>query len=518
MNAQPDSQKSPLKVVPPNAAKPETPPTPQAEPVPETQSGNSRRWAIVGAALIGIGALGFVPLPNHVTGDSTVESRQNARQKVSAPESGLVRLRVRQRDRVQVGDVIAEIESRELDDRMAEIERSLQQEAGYLREARQNLQITEAQLRTAEQAFFNAERRLNRHEADLNAIAGGGLPQTRQVERQIEGLGAEIAGSEAEVERLQAEIAGLEQQQENFTAQLEFLYQEQARLDGIVEGLQEALERGAISSGSPQVMNIESERSRIRLQIDQKIDEIEQNDSRIVQLRRQIDTQRSQSSQLDRRIAANEEQIRTVAWEFDRDRLDVRDEYDSRLADYNTASEEVTAALTKVQNHQANIATLEDDLAELQERQSELTLTAEISGIVVTDGLDLRDGAFLPAGEEILSIVNLEDVEAIAQIDQADKKLVKFGQEARFRVPNQGNQTYPARVEAIPPNINSETPGAKPVFEVTLSIDNSDGFLLLNAAGHVQIETEPRNLYQKMQHQFGKLVDLPRYFPWLADS
>lgn len=528
MTARPDPQtpaaNSPLQVVPPNQTPPQAsdrpataPPTPSE---PDAKPDRSRRWAIVGATAIGLGVLGFVPLPNYVTGEATIESRENERQKVTVPpEAGIVHLKVRQNDRVRPGDVVAEIENRELEDRLAEVERSLQQEQSNLRIARQELDVAQAQLSAAEWETANAERRLDRHRSDTAALtAGTGLPQSRQVERQMEGMTYEIAGYQDEVARLEREISEIEARQQALSGELNLLYRDVDTAQASLDNLNTLVSEGGLARDGILINERRNRLSDLQRQVVQKEGERQQNAARIAQIQQQIARTRNQASQVERQVAARGEQIEEVQWQFDRDELDVRDRYESRMAARMSVSEEVEAAALRVQTHEAAIDALDEQLSELQARKDSLTLRATTPGTVFTQGLDLRDGSYLNAGEEILSIVDLDNLDAKVQVDQGDKNLVDVGQPGQFRTPNQGSIRYAARVEEIQPKIDSDTPGAKPVLEVTLRMDNRDGFLSPGQTGHVHIRTENRNLYQKVRHQFGKLVDLPRYFPWLSSG
>ncbi|MBO9998536.1 MAG: HlyD family efflux transporter periplasmic adaptor subunit [Cyanobacteria bacterium SID2] len=528
MNSQPQPSNSPLKVVPPKASEPqpETSSQPpqaqrQSEPVSQNQAqnqGNSQRWTIVGVAVLGLGLLGFIPLPSYVTGEATISPREGERQKVTAPEAGVVRLQVRHNDRVEAGDDLAEIDNPDLDDRIAETERSIEQEESALEIAERELIIAQSRLMAAETEEANGRSQLQRQLDETEAATSeSGLPQTRQVEREIDGIHYEIAGYENEVARLEGEIAEVESQQRTLQREIDRLYGELDRANGHVANLQPGIEAGAIAPGSRDVRDLEERRFQLELQIEQKEGELEATSERIGQLASQIDRQRNLANQRDRTIAASRERIQDVHRNLERELMQVRDEFDRRTAQRISAEEEVAAAAAKVQSHQQAIAVWEKDLERLQQRKADLTLTAKTAGTVITDRLDLRDGSRMEAGEEILSIVDLGELEARVQIAQGDKNLVREDQFGIFQTENQGDTQYKARVSDIGSRIDSdETAGTKPVLEVTLKIDNLDRLLLPGQKGHVHIQTVDRNLYQKIQHQFGKLFNVSRYFPWLV--
>ncbi|MDC0835326.1 efflux RND transporter periplasmic adaptor subunit [Geitlerinema sp. CS-897] len=524
MNPQPQPNNSPLKVVPPQgtAATPlksdkPTQPAPQLTsetPVAESK-GNLNRWAIAGVLAVGVGTLGLIPLPNYVTGEAEIDSRPGERQAVTTVESGIVDLRVRRNDRVQAGDILATIDNPELEDRIAEVRRSIEQEESALQIAERELIIAQTRLMAAQTEQSNVQRRLDREFNDYDAAASGtGVPQTRQVEREIDGIRYEIAGYENEVARLEGEIAEVRTQQRSLEGELGLLREDLRNSDTRMERLQPLIAESAIAD--EYIFNVTSQRSNIARQIEQKEGELEATIARIAQLNSQIDRQQNLALQRDRNIDANRERIQDVRHRLEDELMQVRDELDSRIAQRQSAEEEVTAAAAKVQSHQDAIASFEAELERLEDQRGELTLRATTDGTVITEGLDLRDGTRMEAGETLLQIVDLGELEARVQIAQGDKNLVSKGQLGRFQTENQGNTDYRAEVSEIGPSIDSETPGAKPVLEVTLLLDNDDGFLLPGQTGHVHIRTVDLNLYQKIQHQFGKLFDISRYVPWMG--
>lgn len=535
MNPQPQPN-SPLKVVPPQGTaatppqsdapiQPPTQPAPQPTPQPSSETaaaeskGSLNRWEIAGVLVVGVGALGLIPLPNYVTGEAKIDSRPGERQAVTTVESGIVDVRVRHNDRVQSGDILATIDNLRLEDRIAEVQRSIEQEESALQIAERELIIAQTRLMAAQTEENNAQRRLDRELNDYDAVTSGmGVPRTRQVEREIDGIRYEIAGYENEVARLEGEIAEVRTQQRSIESELALLNGDLEDIEARILGLQPYIEDGAIAPQGQYLDNLENRQSAISQQIIQKEGELEATIDRIAQLNSQIDRQQNLALQRDRSIDANRERIQDLRHRLEEELIQVRDELDSRTAQRQSAEEEVTAAAAKVQSHQDAIASFEAELERLEDQQGELTLRATTDGTVITAGLDLRDGTRMEAGETLLEIVDLGELEARVQIAQGDKNLVSQGQLGRFQTENQGNTQYRAEVSEIGPSIDSDTPGAKPVLEVTLLLDNDDGFLLPGQTGHVHIRTVDRNLYQKMQHQFGKLFDISRYVPWMGEG
>ena len=247
--------------------------------------------------------------------------------------------------------------------------------------------------------------------------------------------------------------------------------------------------------------------------------EQEQNQARLQQVQSQIQGQQASLNRRGHQANVTREQEQQVGWDFNQKRMDLQEERDRRLAARDTAHNELETATIQVQNHQEAIAARQAQLEDLRKRDAECTKTATISGIVLNQNLDQRDGAFMQAGQEVLQIANLSYLEVTAQIAQADYHLVDLGQVVEFRMRNQPRDiTYPSRIETIRPLTDRRESGIEDVFEVTFRIDNPQNLRLPDDKGYVHIRTENRNFYQQMRHEFGKLIDLGYYFPWLADE
>lgn len=532
MTSQPQNQNaSPLRVVPPTPETPEKQPAPAPaadvpETVPEATSAKSdsqparHRWLWVGTALVTLGAGGFIPLPNHVNGDATLKTLPGQRQTIHMDRPGRVQLRVFPLQRVQPGDVVLSIHSEDIADRLAEVERSLQEEEAALEVAQQRLVRSQQRLRNAHEELQQAEGRLNAHLADMRAIQGGsGIPQTRRFQEERGAIEAEYAGDHYEVERLQGERQRLESRAAAIAGTLNLLRQEEQEHQEEKDELDELAEKGLIGKRDDLIRDTDRELRRIRRQIAEQEGEQEQNQASIQQVESQIQGQQVSSSRLLHQANVTREQEQQVGWDFDQKRMDLQEQRDRHYNERAIARNDVETATIQVQTHREAIATRQGQLDDLRDRQSELTKTATISGIVLNQNLDRRDGAFIPAGEEVLSIANLAYLEVTAQISQADYHLVNEGQPVEFRMPNQPrNIEYPSRIETIRPLTNRQESGVEDVFEITFRIENPNNLRLPEDKGYVHIRTENRNLYQKIQHQFGRLIDLPRFFPWVSEE
>lgn len=529
MTSQPQTpNSSPLRVVPPTPETPKKQPAPAAngpETVPEATSAKPKqeptrhRWLWVGTALVTLGAGGFIPLPNHVNGDATLKTLPGQRQTIHMDRPGQVQLRVFPHQRVQPGDVVLSIHSEEIADRLAEVERSLQEEEAALEVAQQQLARSQQRLEQANEELQQAQARLDAHLADMRAIqVGPGIPQTRRFQEERGRVEAQEESDRYEVERLQGERRELQDRQEAIVRELSFWSarkkHHQEELDELQPYIGEVLQ-----SSHPVVRDHEDKLVNAEDRIFQLNSEQNQNQARLEQVESQIRGQEASLTQRHHQANVTREQEQQVGWDFDQKRMDLQEQRDRHYNERAIARNDVETATIQVETHREAIATRQGQLQDLRDRQSELTKTATISGIVLNQNLDRRNGAFIPAGEEVLSIANLAYLEVTAQISQADYHLVAERQPVEFRMPNQpANISYTSRIETIRPLTNHQESGVEDVFEITFQIENPDNLRLPEDKGYVQIRTENRNLYQKIQHQFGRLIDLPRFFPWVSED
>ncbi|KPQ39399.1 MAG: HlyD family secretion protein [Phormidium sp. OSCR] len=535
MTSQPQNQNaSPLRVVPPTPETPEKQPAPapaaeSPETVPEATSAKSdsqparHRWLWVGTALVALGAGGLIPLPHHVNGDATLKTLPGQRQTIHMDRPGRVQLRVFPLQRVQPGDVVLSIDSEDIADRLAEVERSLQEEEAALEVAQQRLARSQQREEQANEELQQAQGRLDAHLADMRAIQGGpGIPQTRRFQEERGGVEAQGESDRYEVERLQGEVRELEDRQEAIVRELSFWSAQKKHHQEELDELQPYIGE-VLQTSHPVVRDHEDKLVNAEDRIFQLESEQEQNQARLQQIQSQIRGQEASLTQRRHQANVTREQEQQVGWDFDQKRMDLQEQRDRHYNERAIARNDVETATIQVQTHREAIVARQGQLQDLRDRQSELTKTATISGIVLNQNLDRRDGAFIPAGEEVLSIANLAYLEVTAQISQADYHLVKQQQKERqpveFRMPNQPrNIKYTSRIDTIRPLTNRQDSGVEDVFEVTFQIENQDYLRLPEDKGYVHIRTENRNLYQKIQHQFGRLIDLPRFFPWVSED
>jgi len=528
---------NPLKVVPPTP-RPDSPPSPP--PQPESQprefqpteskatpdattkgdSDRSRRWLVAGVVLLGFGAVGFIPMGSSVGGKGILHTLPGQRQSIVMPTGGIIRLEFNPNQPVQDGQPLIQagqplitIHDRQLLNEIQEIERSLQQEEAALAIATERLDLAQRQLNNAIAQRNQAQRDLDRHRLDLDAMRlGPGTPETRQFEQQQRAIETERLSNQSRIQGLQAQIRQIQRRQITLESQLQRHQTDLIEFEKKMARLEPLFEDNTVSALNPRIQNLSIQISDLNNKIDDKQGEYDENTERITDLETQIETQDSLSNRSDYESEARGEQRNQVIFESQRELITLQNAVQRQQGEVENKEQEVLIASQQVNSHQEAIDTWEATLNELQDEQQSLTQYAEISGDILDSDLDLINNAYVPAGEEVLSLANLNFFQVKALISQADRTLVREEQAVKFSVANQPpGIIYEGIVEDIRRKTDNEEAGVKPVFEVIFTIDNPKGYRLPDDEGNVKITTDPRNLYQKINHQLGKLIDFSRF-------
>ena len=537
----PANKTSPLRVVPPNRkvpeqAAPEKPPAapPTAAPPPpvaspagqkprdkdatsKKKSGNSFGQLLMLALLVAGGCgIGYMPVTNYVTGEAEITSKPNARQRFTMPLAGTVQILVKSNELVKPGETIALVISPELETQIAEKERLRKQAEGELRGAEQRLIIAETRLDAARLEEANALKRAEKNRQEIEAVAyGEGLPKSRQIEHEIEATNSEIAGIEDDMagtrERIgaiESEIAAVENNIAGLRAQLLIV-------ENSLANRQELVNEGALAVDSPEMRGMRMQRADFQNQIKEQGNQIRAKERQIAQIENEIRSQESLIDQKYRHIDAKSEQISEVKKQIEDTLGEREDELEMRSAERRSREKEVTAAAAEIQIQSQAIANWETELQILQDQKKNLIVIAETQGTVLTDELDLKNNTRLEAGQEILSLVDLEQLTATVKIEQEDKNLVAVSQPVSFKSRTPESPNYKATVESPASFVAPETPGGKPMWTVQIRIDNINRILLPGEKGYAHIKTGEMRMYQKAKHELDKLLDLDKYFPWL---
>lgn len=480
-----------LKVVPPQATKKELPQQPQT-PDPQKEEKISSKKSFnglktMGAIAVVIGIIGFIPIPNYVTGQTKITSRTKARQLLAMPVSGRVKVHVQTNEKIQPGQKIAEIQSDDLDNQLIEAERELERAKMGVNSAQQQFIVAQTRLNAAQNKEAIARNRSHRQLTEINNRSSH--PQIQRIEREKEMIPQEIAAIEADIAGIQAEIMGLREQL-NSAVQTVDAY-ESLELDGAIR--------------SKDLWDARSQKAALTAQIQQR--------------ESLIDAKHHQIQQKNSLIAAKSEQGNEASKQMGDTLYTYEDDLAQIRAQTQTAQQELEASAAEVQAQQQLVAKWEASFKQLHQQREKLKLVADVAGTVTTRDLDLKQNKRLEAGEEILSVVDLKQLTAEVKIRQEDKDLVASGAAVKFY--RQGGTTRYAAIvqdEGISPVIQTEETQQKPMLNVRILINNEDRLLLPGVGGYAHIQTPKLRVYQKVGHEFNKLFNLGKYFPWLSGN
>ncbi|AFY84180.1 HlyD family efflux transporter periplasmic adaptor subunit [Oscillatoria acuminata] len=514
------SPKSPLKVVPPKAiAQPSAVPTPPVIQTPPaaspskvaTPSKSYGKWLMMAMVLAGGVMVARMPISNYVIGEAEVTSRLDERQRLVMPVSGQLTLKVKSNADVEEGDIIAEVSSPEIENQVAEADRSLQHGNAALFAAQKRLTLAETDLQYAQKNVEIAQDRAEKKRREIQEIiAGNKLPIIRQIEAEISSIESEIDGVKNSQVGLDSKIVEIQTQITALKSEKTTLKEQLGSLEETIEDYQVVVDEGALARN---VLRQEKDKKlRLINQIDQqsfaikgKQEQIEQTHSEILQRENIIE----QKNQL---IAGKFEQIKQVEKEIEELRDERENEVEQQLGLQRSVEQKVEAAKADIQSEMERVQKAEAELNRLRDRQATLILTADTAGTVLTPDLDLLDQNTIQSGQEIMRIVNLSQLTATVQVSQEDGNLVQRDQTVVFKVRDPYSPSYRARVQDISPMIAPDKSGTNPMLTLTILIDNPDDILRPGGQGFAHIETGQMRVYQKVQHELNKLFNLDKYF------
>ncbi len=514
------SPKSPLKVVPPKAiAQPSPVPTPPVTPTPPaaspskvpTPSKSYGKWLMMAIVLAGGVMVARMPISNYVIGEAEVTSRLDERQRLVMPVSGQIQLKVKSNAEVEEGDILAEVSSPEIENQVAEAERSLQHGNAALFAAQKRLSIAQTELQYAQKNVEIAQDRAEKKQREVQeVIAGNKLPRIRQIESEISSIESEIDGVKNSQVGLDSKIVEIQHQITALESEKTSLQENLVSLEETIEDYQFAVDEGALARN---VLRQEKDKKLLLTnQINQqnfaikgKHEQIEQTQSEILQRHNIIE----QKQQL---IAGKYEQIKQVEKEIEELRDERENEVEQQLGLQRSVEQKVEAAKVDIQSETQRVQKAEAELDRLRDRQATLILTADTAGTVLTPDLDLLDQNTVQSGQEIMRIVNLSQLTATVQVSQEDGNLVQENQTVVFKVRDPYSPSYRATVQDISPMIAPDKSGSNPMLTLTILIDNPDQILRPGGQGFAHIETGKLLVYQKVQHELNKLFNLDKYF------
>lgn len=569
-----------LKVVPPSVAKPTPPQTENTEvkdskksaetPPPQDKKKRSllpiiSKIVVIGAVAAGGYYIGMMPVNHTVTGKAEITSTPTARQLVTMPFDGAVTLKVIPHQKVKKGDIIAEITSFELENKIADSHRILEQAKVDFNGAEKQLIVVQSRLEGARTEEAIARMIVDKRREELLAILGDrGLPKTRQFEHEINriksdkiGINHEIAGAESEIVEIEllirgtrSEIAGLQNQSlviESEIAEIETtikgkegdiekLQNRLSQIEPDINKLQELADDGLVGTMHPQLVNFKDKKEDLLLSIHQEESAIAALKQQIRQKENQLAAQQEQINQKESQLAAQQEKIpqKESAIDYLENQREQRDniiaakaeeiaefkrlleeeiaekeyELEQRIAARKSLQKEVEATAAAVVDKKQLVEQSSADIQRLEKEQQGLTLKATTSGTVISSDLDLLDNRNMKAGDVILNIVDLQKLTASVKISQEDIDLVEPQMPVEFKPRDADIGSYSARVLDIPSVVKLDESGQNPVLTVTIGIEDRGDRLRPGLEGYAHIKTEEMRIYQKITREFLKL------FPW----
>jgi putative peptide zinc metalloprotease protein len=164
------------------------------------------------------------------------------------------------------------------------------------------------------------------------------------------------------------------------------------------------------------------------------------------------------------------------------------------------------------------------EMRELEEKLSRMKVTADQSGIMLTEKLEERLGDYIHKGEILCELGYLDEVMIRVVIPEAEVSDAKIGQDVSLKVYAHPEKTLqgtvteisPVRIETLEnpalssrfggklPTAPSEDMGEVPMFpyfQVTMRIDNSEGLLKPGMTGISKIWCERRTLAAILWHK-----------------
>ncbi|MDA8743928.1 efflux RND transporter periplasmic adaptor subunit [Rubripirellula amarantea] len=152
-------------------------------------------------------------------------------------------------------------------------------------------------------------------------------------------------------------------------------------------------------------------------------------------------------------------------------------QHDAHLAAHKTT--EAMQAELEMQRLQSQI-----DL--LRHRESNLTLTAPIAGIVLSGSMDRRENFPVDQGQVLYEIAPLEELRIELSVSSDDVSHIAEGTNVEMMFAGFGNETFTATISKIRPQ--SEVRDDQNVFVAECLLANRDGRLRPGMKGHAKIQ------------------------------
>ncbi|MGQ0548420.1 MAG: HlyD family secretion protein [Armatimonadota bacterium] len=430
---------------------------------------NSRRLrALVPVAILAAIAL-YVVLPrsrgdlDRIEGSGTIEVTQvDIAPKVAGR---VVRLNVRDGDRVTPGQVIAELDHDELDAQVAQARAGVAVAQSRLAQAEVALSVQQAQATASVQqarAAVDASRTRVPQASETAELQQASVnAQIEQARAQVKAAAAQRTAAQAALRAadatLQAAEAALSRAQAD-AARAEALFR-----DGAVAAQQVDIARTALATAIAQRDAVRAQRDATRSQDEAAGSALQHAEAALnvaLANRRTVPIRR-----LD--VAASRAQV---------------DQAEAALRGAQSAAGLVAQRAREVDAARAAVAQAQASLDLAVTSRNNAVLRAPIAGTVLSRNVEIGD--LVTAGSPVMTIGDLSDPYLRIFVAETDLARVKLGQVAEVRV-----DAFPERVirgtvreissraEFTPGNVQTKEARVKLVFGVKVVLPNSDGIL-----------------------------------------
>lgn len=449
------------------------------QPAKTASSFNYGRLLLIAGLVAGGFWVAQIPIPNSVRTEAKLEPLSDRHRFVYMNIPGTVsKFWVNTGDTVKIDDPVAAISAVDLESEIIQKTARLQEQESAKAAATVRIPIAQSKVEEAINQEAATRRQVEEVRQDVEGISKGNLtPEIEKLQAEIKALDSRIPGIEAEIISLRSNLQEVEKSIANYEKpELKDLMARIPLQDKLKElKTQKSTTQGEISSK-------EQEIQAIKHQVEAKFDEI-------------------------------------AAWrkKLQRDLGIRQDELASKVANKQTAMQELAAAKAEVANLTPAIETLRTELKKLQEKQQKnQMLTAPISGIVVSQNLHEKVGRKMEENEAVLEIAALDKMVALIEVAQSDSDLVK----EMLKKPSAtvvlqplepGLKPITTKIEKIEPVLQSDPSGQKQLLRVRAIVDNKERIFQPNAKFYAQIEVESIPLYQRVQRELMKLFQIRKY-------
>ena len=168
-------------------------------------------------------------------------------------------------------------------------------------------------------------------------------------------------------------------------------------------------------------------------------------------------------------------------------------------AEFQAAKSSYESSKASYQGAMANVSQSEASLKGMEDQLSKTTILSPMDGTVTKLNVELGErvlGSFYSQGTNIMTVSDLNNMEAIADVDENDVVLVAIGDTARIKVDAFGDKIFKGLVKEIGNSAISTGTGTQEQvvnFEVKIKLTDLDPKLRPGMSCNADIETETKD-------------------------